>query len=518
MKLDLEAIERYTDMVVKSDAPDLGIPREACLVDGVIEPCVIVIFGATGDLTSRKLVPALYDLFISECLPENFLMVGAGRSIMNDAQFRERIGRSLTGSTTAQREAFSARLFYQPIDFDSEDSFVQLAAGLQALDREHKTGGNKLLYLAIPPSLYKSVVRMIGRAGLWKQGVAGHGWSRIVVEKPFGNDLETSIELNGALREYFAESQIFRIDHYLAKETVQNVLMFRFANTIFEPLWNRMFIDRVHITAVESLGVEKRAVYYEEAGVVRDMFQNHMMQLLAVTAMEPPARFQADMVRDETVKIFRSLRPLNLASLSETVVLGQYDSGVINGEEVPGYREERGVTRDSLTPTFAMMKVFVDNWRWQGVPFYLTSGKRLKEKLTEIIIHFKNVPHSLFQGTIGETISPNLLTLGIYPDEKINLTFQTKNPGARVCLRSVTMDFNYKQNYSGPELDAYEKAILDCMQGDQTLFWRQDAVELCWAFLTPLIQDCETCADRQDRLSPYAAGSWGPDLTRIWRQ
>ena len=372
--------------------------------------------------------------------------------------------------------------------------------------------------MAIPPSLYKSTAKILGKAGLSVEGEKENNWTRIVVEKPFGRDLGTAIDLDRSLHEHFQEHQIFRIDHYLAKETVQNVLMFRFANSIFEPIWNRRFIDHVSITAAESLGVEHRAGYYEQAGVLRDMFQNHMMQLLALTAMDPPSLFEADRVRDEKVKVYRTIRPFSTADLKDYLVLGQYGAGTIDGKRVPAYRDEPGINPESLVPTFAMMKVFLDNWRWQGVPFYLTSGKRLAKKLTEIVIQFKEIPHSMFRRTLGEHIFANQLILGIYPDEKISLTFQTKNPGARVCLRSVTMDFQYHQNYSGPVLDAYEKVLLDCMLGDHMLFWRQDGVELCWSFLTPILEECETCGDRSEMLLPYNSGSWGPQSVEILKR
>jgi glucose-6-phosphate 1-dehydrogenase len=286
--------------------------------------------------------------------------------------------------------------------------------------------------------------------------------------------------------------------------------MLRFANSLFEPIWNRRYVEYVAITAIEELGVEHRAGYYEQAGVLRDMFQNHMMQLLALTAMEPPSRFEAGHVRDEKVKVFRALRPFQVDRLNENLVLGQYAAGTVDGQAVRAYRNEPGVAADSLTPTFAMMKVNLDNWRWQGVPFYMTSGKRLDQKLTEIAIQFKSVPHSMFRHTLGETIPANRLVLGIYPEEKITLTFQTKNPGATVCLRTVTMDFNYKQDSSSPVLDAYARALIDCMLGDQMLFWRQDAVELCWKFLTPILDRCEFCDDQAELLHFYEAGGNGP--------
>ncbi len=516
MKPDLKEIDEYTETIIKSKAPDLKIPPEACVVDGEIEPCGIVIFGATGDLTSRKLAPALYDLFLSGGLPEHFFILGAARSELDDDKFRERIRNALAGSDLSRWDEFGRRLHYQRLHYDSLDSFRALARRLESVDKDHGTAWDTIFYLAIPPSLYEITARMLEKSGLSDERDGGRGWSRIVVEKPFGNDLETAIELNDALHQGFSEQQIFRIDHYLAKETVQNVMILRFANTIFEPLWNRMYVDRVYIRAIESLGVERRAAYYEEAGVLRDMFQNHMLQLLALSAMEPPARFEADPVRDEKVKVFHCLRPFDTDNSRENLVLGQYARGVINGEVMPGYRETSGVSPDSVTPTFATMRVFLDNWRWQGVPFFMTSGKALAEKRTEIVIHFKQVPHSMFKGTFGEAIHPNKLILGIYPDEKIDMTFQTKNPGAKVCLRSVTMDFNYLHNYTGPTLDAYQKVLLDCLLGDQMLFWRQDAVEQAWAFFTPLLQECETCSDRSSRLAFYPAGGSGPEPPRQW--
>ncbi len=518
MNIDREKIDAYTNTVVKSQAPDLQIPREACLVDGEVDPCAIVIFGATGDLTSRKLAPSLYNLYITGGMPENFVVLGAARSEMTHDQFRERIRNALSGSDLSRWEGFARNLYYQRIQFDSKDSYFDLAATLSKLDMDHNLRGNTIFYFAIPPSLYEPTAVMLGTAGLSVEGQNGSGWRRLVVEKPFGRDLQSAEDLDRTIEQHFAEQQVYRIDHYLAKETVQNILVLRFANAIFEPIWNRQYIDRVHITAAESLGVENRANYYEEAGVIRDMLQNHLMQLLALTAMEPPARFEANHVRDETCKVFRSLRPFERENIDKSLVLGQYGPGFIDGRKVSGYRAEPGVSPQSLTPTFGMMKVFVENWRWEGVPFYITSGKRLHEKRTEIVIHFKKVPHSLFRGVLGETITPNVMTLGVYPDETINLTFQTKNPGALFCLRSVRMDFNYADNYSGPELDAYEIALLDCMQGDQTLFWRQDAVELCWAFIDPILEECEDCDDRREQLKFYEAGSWGPHEALEWRE
>jgi glucose-6-phosphate 1-dehydrogenase len=495
-------------------APDLQVPFSACLLEGMPDPCTIVIVGASGDLTARKVIPALYKLYLSGGLPEPFLVVGCARTDMSDGAFRDRMKEAVLGSGNPDRQKwdlFSRSLHYRVIDYGDLSSFRALADSLRALDKGHGTRGNRITYLAIPPTLYRSTALMLGEAGLSAE--QEKGWSRLVVEKPFGRDLETAVELDRSLHEHFQEHQIFRIDHYLAKETVQNILMFRFANAIFEPVWNRRYIDHVSITAAETLGVEHRAGYYEQAGVLRDMFQNHMMQLLSLTAMDPPSRFEADRVRDEKVRVYRSLRPFPVGNLQESLVLGQYGAGTIGGKRVPAYRDEPGVSVNSPIPTFAMIKVFLDNWRWQGVPFYITSGKRLAEKITRITIRFKEVPHSMFRQVLGENITANRLILGIHPEEKITLTFQTKNPGARICLRSVTMDFQYDQNYTGPVLDAYEKVLLDCMLGDHMLFWRQDGVELCWSFLTPILRECEQCGGASNLLLPYDAGTWGPRAT-----
>ncbi len=518
--MNYEKEDGTLDTFVRTTAPDLGIPSESCLIEEAPDPCTIVIVGASGDLTERKIIPALFRLHVHGAMPDPFIIVGCARTELDDHSFREKMKEALKATEEFNPERwdnFAAFLHYRRIDYGDKVSFESLAESIYKLDNRHSTKGNRIFYLAIPPTLYKQVSKMLGEAGLSSEGKNRDPWSRIVVEKPFGRDLESAIDLDRTLHDHFQEHQIFRIDHYLAKETVQNILMFRFANSIFEPIWDRKYIDHVRITAAESLGVEHRAGYYEQAGVLRDMFQNHMMQLLAMTSMEPPSLFEADRIRDEKVKVYRALRPFPVSSLNDYLVLGQYDKGVIDGKEVPSYREESGVGSKSLTPTFAMMKVYLDNWRWQGIPFYLTSGKRLAKKLTEISVQFKGIPHSMFRGTLGERVVANRLVLGIYPDEKITLTFQTKNPGARVCLRSVTMDFNYRQNYAGPVLEAYEKVLLDCMLGDHMLFWREDGVELCWSFLTPILRECEACDDREERLLMYESGSWGPEIGSLYK-
>jgi glucose-6-phosphate 1-dehydrogenase len=500
-------------VLARADSSEMETDAHSCFVERSQDPCMVVLVGASGDLTGRKIIPALYDLYKNNALPENFCIVGCARTGMDDNEFRQRMKErqaKVLKNDEKKWGVFSQFLKYRRIDYNSQSSFERLAESLKELDSEYGTKGNRIFYFAIPPSLYETVATRLGETGLAKEGEDGNGWSRIVVEKPFGRDLESAVNLDRMLHEYFKEHQIFRIDHYLAKETVQNILIFRFANSIFEPIWNRGFIDFVHITAAETLGVEHRAGYYEQAGVLRDMFQNHMMQLLALTAMEAPSLFEANRVRDEKVKVYRALRPFPVEKLRNLLILGQYGEGIIEGEEVPAYRDETGVSPDSIVPTYAAMKIFIDNWRWQGVPFYLVSGKRLKKKLTEIVIQFKEVPHSMFRPTIGEHISENRLILGIYPDEKISLTFQTKSPSSKICLRNVTMDFNYHYNLKGQTQDAYETVLLDCMLGDQMLFWRQDGVELCWSFLTPILKECEMCGGSGEMLEFYESGGWGP--------
>lgn len=490
-----------------------------CDCVGELDPCAIVIFGASGDLAARKLIPALYRMFLSATLPDPISIVGCARTDYNHDTFRAFLRAACASDPKldmARWPEFAVKIHYSPLQYDSLPEFQGLAVLLDTLDLQNGTKGNRLFDLALPPSLYPIVATMIGEAGLAGQFEQGRGWSRIVIEKPFGRDLDSALALDQTLHQYFHEKQIFRIDHYLAKETVQNILTFRFANTIFEPIWNRGHVESVGIMAAEKLGVEHRAGYYEQSGVIRDMFQNHMLQLLSLIAMEPPSHFEAEPVRDEKIKLLRSIRPLHghKDTSHEPIVLGQYGPGIIDDQKVPGYRQESGIAPSSLIPTFAMLPVYVDNWRWQGVPFYLISGKRMARKETRIVIQFKDVPHSLFRDILGARVVANRLVLGIYPKESISLTFQTKNPGARMCMRSMTMDFRYEDFYTKPSLDAYEKVLLDCIQGDHMLFWRQDGIEHSWSLLTPLLNECENCQGSAQRLHRYAAGSWGPDAAR----
>ena len=486
--------------------------QQAC--PGSLSPCMFVVFGASGDLAMRKLFPALFHLFASGHLPERFAIVGTGRTPFESVRFREQVGRSLPGGETGAKsslEEFLRRVSYHALSYDKGEDYDGLAKLLESINASLDAEGNRLFYLAVPPQLSPVIAERLGESGLSRERSREHGWSRIVLEKPFGHDLESAMALNSLLHRHFEEHQIFRIDHYLAKETVQNVLMFRFANTIFEPVWNRNYVEYVSITASESLGIEKRAGYYERAGVLRDMFQNHMMQLLSLVAMDPPSRFEDEPVRDEKTKVFRSLRPFELQGEFADLVLGQYGPGSIGGKPVPGYREEEGVGPGSLTPTFAMLRSYIDNWRWQGVPFYLSSGKRLARKLTRIVIQFKAVPHAMFRHILEGAISSNRLVLGIHPDEGASLSFQAKQPGMHSVLRSVNMRFDYNQEGRGVIKDAYAKVLMDCLLGDQMLFWRQDAVRRCWAYLTPILDLCESCGDRREHLYFYPAGSWGPD-------
>jgi glucose-6-phosphate 1-dehydrogenase len=487
----------------------------SCAIEAPSDPCAIVVIGACGDLARRKLVHALFRLFENGGLPDPFLIVGLDLNQMDTQEYRGFIRESVQTLGKEKLiekdwDEFVSHLHFIGTNPEADSPYSEVADFLKNQFRDLHISANRLIYLAVPPTQYVKIIRDLGKAFLSEENQDFSGWSRVVIEKPFGRDLSSAHDLNRHIHEYFREDQTYRIDHYLAKETVQNMLMFRFANAIFEPIWNRRYIDHVQITAAETLGVEHRALYYEQAGVLRDMFQNHMLQLLALTAMEPPSLFEADRVRDEKVKVFRSLRPFPVERIDEHLVLGQYIAGTMAGQSVPGYREEPGVDAHSLTPTFAMAKVFIDNWRWQGVPFYLRSGKRMAKKISEIAIQFKQVPNLMFRNVLPETIHPNILVLRIQPNERITMTFQTKLPGAKVCLQPVTMDFHYSSVQEGTFLDAYEKVILDCLLGDHMLFVRQDAVEQCWAFLSPILGACETCKNRDEALHFYKSGSWGP--------
>jgi glucose-6-phosphate 1-dehydrogenase len=507
---------RDDNPIITPETTSETISSTTCTIESVSEPLTLVIFGATGDLSARKVFPAVYNLVRSKTMAQPLLILGVGRSDLSSFTFREKIRSSLASEqdmATDVWEVLAASISYVQLDYTSLKDYEHLKQTLQALDPGRTTHGNMLFYLAVPPTSYATIATHLGQVGLSREHMDGNGRIRLVVEKPFGRDLETARELDSTLHAWFKEHQIFRIDHYMAKETVQNVLMLRFANAIFEPIWNRSYIDHIEIIASETLGVEHRAGYYDQAGVLRDMFQNHMMMLLALCTMEPPSLFESERVRDERSKVYRALRPFPVDRIDEQLVLGQYTSGIVQDKPVSGYVDEPGVPGRSMTPTYAKMKVFIDNWRWQGVPVLLTSGKRMTEKRTEIAVQFKEVPCSMFHHLLGEHIAANRLILGIHPNECVDLTFQTKAPGTRICLRPVTMHFDYTQGYEGPLLDAYEKILLDCMLGDQTLFWRQDAVELCWSFLTPILKECD-CPEYRKKIHAYPAGTNGPQEAR----
>lgn len=480
---------------------------ESCSIE-IPKPFLLVIFGASGDLSRKKLFPALYRLDRDGLLPRSSCILGTARTAMEQTAFRELIRRSVEEAMGRDFDgkawdAFSARLYYHAGAYDDPVSYTGMKGVMKTLELGHQTRANRIFYLAVPPAVYEPIIANLGSSGLSKEE---GGFTHVAIEKPIGSDLESARQLNTVLRAAFLERQLYRMDHYLAKETVQNILMFRFANAIFEPLWNRRYIDHVQITVAESIGIENRAGYYEKAGILRDMFQNHIFQLLALTAMEPPSVFEAERVRDEKVKVFRSIRPFPLNRLQDCLVLGQYEKGPANGNEVVAYRQEKGVSPGSRTPTYAALKVYIDNWRWNGVPFYLRSGKRLSHKKAEISIRYKDVPHLMFSRSIKEAFEPNTLVIRIQPDEGIDITFQAKNPGTRLCLSPVNMDFSYRKFVA---LTDYERILLDCMQGDQMLFVRDDGVEQTWSLLTPLIEEIEA-GPSGPLLQPYASGTEGP--------
>jgi glucose-6-phosphate 1-dehydrogenase len=480
------------------------------------DPCAIVIFGASGDLASRKLIPALYDLSVHSCLAPRFKIVGFARTPWTDEAFRNTVGDAarrmsqLGGVDDEKWREFSQHLTYVSGEYHHPEAFQRLAARLEALDRERGLGGNRLFYLATPPAIYPLVIEQLGRAGLAKHP-QGKAWVRIIIEKPFGRDLESAKKLNEMVLRVFDESQVYRIDHYLGKETVQNLLVFRFGNGIFEPLWNRNYVDHVQITAAEELGVERRAAFYETIGAARDMIQSHVLQLTSLVAMEPPATFDATAVRNEKIKVLQSIRPYSPEAVSRFIVRGQYGPGTIEGAAVPGYRREPGVQPDSMTETFVAAKLSIDNWRWAGVPFYLRTGKRLPRRVTEIAIQFHRAPHVVFG---GRDVEPNWLVLNIQPDEGISISFGAKLPGAEMQIRSVTMDFSYRATFGPGSRSAYATLLNDCLRGDATLFDRADSVEAAWALVDPILKTWQEAASLKAAganvsLPVYAAGTWG---------
>jgi glucose-6-phosphate 1-dehydrogenase len=507
---------------------DLNPLREGLRLERVPDPSTLVLFGATGDLAHRKVIPALYQLWRTNLLPHEFVILAIGRRPYSDDSLRqefrasaEKYSRVLPLDEAAWR-SFASRIRYQRMDFDDSAGYDELVTTLEAIDKEQNAPGHHLYYLATQPSAFAEIVAQLGRVGLDHEHHEG-GWRRIVIEKPFGHDLQSAIRLNREVGKVFRESQVYRIDHYLGKETVRNLLVFRFGNGIFEPIWNRRHIDHIQITVAESIGVENRGSFYEETGASRDFLQNHLLQLMSLVAMEPPATFEADALRDEKVKVVRAIAELSPDRIRTDVVRGQYGPGWVSGKPVVAYREEPEVNPKSETETFVAARFEVDDWRWSGVPFYLRTGKRLPKRASEIAIQFKEVPHRLFRDSSSEP-DPNLLAIRIQPDEGIMLRFGAKVPGLGIDVRSVTMDFTYGSAFTVDSPDAYETLILDALLGDASLFTRADEVEGAWARVTPII---DTWADEDAPDFPnYEAGSWGPEAAdellaregRKWRR
>ena len=473
--------------------------------------CAMVIFGASGDLTKRKLLPSLYHLAKKELLPEDFALVGLAIDDIDKEKYCELVRSDLQEFGGAPPNCkfcdwLLARLYYLRGDFQQPDTFTRLRELLATVDKEHETAGNYLYYLATSPTLFGDVVQHLGAAGLAEES-DGH-WRRVVIEKPFGRDLESAKALNREIGKVLAERQIYRIDHYLGKETVQNILIFRFSNGIFEPIWNRRYIDHVQITVAETLGVEKRGGYYDHAGALRDMVPNHIFQLVTLTSMEPPISFHADAVRDEQSKILRALQPPTPEDVLTRAVRGQYGEGHVDGQPVPAYRHEPDVGPESATETFVALKLSIDNWRWADVPFYIRTGKRLGERVSEVAIQFRRAPFVLFRDTPVEKLTPNQLVLHIQPDEGISLRFGAKIPGIQVDIGAVNMDFRYQDYFGNEPSTGYERLLYDCMTGDATLFQRADMVEAGWSVVQPVLDVWKALPPRN--FPNYAAGSWGP--------
>ncbi len=474
-----------------------------------VPECVVVIFGANGDLTKRKLMPALYRLAYDRRLSAGFAVVGISRTPLSDDDFRSKMLDAIKEFSEDTKfdenvwRGFAQGLFYVAGDIGDDALYGTLAAKLGEIGGARHTGGNILFYLSIQPSQYATAALGIGKAGLGK----GDGWRRLIVEKPFGHDLASARELSHRLHEVFPESEVYRIDHYLGKETVQNILAFRFGNGIFEPLWNRRYVNHVQITAAESIGVEGRGAYYQEVGALADMIQNHLLQVMATIAMEPSASFRATSVRDERSKLLRSIKPMNPCQISENAVAGQYGPARVGGQDLPGFRQEPGVKPDARTDTFAAVTFFVENWRWAGVPFYVRTGKRLPKRVTEIAIQFNQAPLAMFEDEDGGGTAPNLLIVRIQPEEGISLKFLSKRPGSGMTLRPVSMDFNYGSSFGERSPSAYETLLLDAIVGDPTLYTRQDMVEASWVVVQPIQ---EVWRNTKFDFPNYAAGSWGP--------
>jgi glucose-6-phosphate 1-dehydrogenase len=473
------------------------------------EPFSLVIFGASGDLAHRKLIPALWSLYAARTLPEPFMIIGTGRTEMTDDAFRSKMKDGVKQFARLKMPndnvwtRFASSLFYVPGDPTGPELYARLRETLEDAERRHGGPGNRLYYLSTPPSLYADITVQLGKAGL---AAEEHGWTRIIIEKPFGHDVRSAQELNELVTSVFKEEQVYRIDHYLGKETVQNVLALRFANGIFEPLWNRNHVAEVQFTVAETVGVEGRGGYYEESGALRDMIQNHLLQVMCLVAMEPPVTFEAQAVRDEKSKVMQAVRPIDPASVDASALRAQYGPGFINNRQVPGYRQEKGVKPESATETYAALRLEIDNWRWAGVPFYLQTGKRMATRVSEIVIRFRRTPHMIFRrGDVS--VEPNLLVIRIQPDEGISLIVEAKEPGPDLKISPVTLDFKYHEVFGGEPPEAYERLLLDAIHGDPTLYSRGDWIEQAWRLTQPVL---DHWARTPGPLPQYEAGSWGP--------
>jgi glucose-6-phosphate 1-dehydrogenase len=484
--------------------------RSSSIYGTTAEPCTVILFGASGDLAKRKVIPAMYDLAQHNSLGERYAIIGFARTPMTDESFRATIGEAAKTISEvgpidpAKWNDFSSNLYYSAGEYGDLNSYARLAKRLAEIDAEKKLGGNRLFYLSTPPEVYPDIVEQLGRAGLARP-TNPNSWVRIIIEKPFGRDLASARELNKIVLNVFEEKQVYRIDHYLGKDTVQNLLVLRFGNGIFEPLWNRNYVDHVQITAAETLGVERRGGFYETAGALRDMIQSHVLQLTSLTAVEPPASFDATAVRNEKLKVLQSIRPYDLEMVAQSVVRGQYAPGTVNAKKVAGYRDEPGVNPNSRAETFVAMRVLIDNWRWAGVPFYLRTGKRLAKRTTEIMIQFRCAPHIVFR---EREVEPNRLVLNIQPDEGISVSFGAKRPGTEMSIGNVTMNFSYREAFGGASRSAYATLVNDCLRGDATLFDRGDSVEAAWSLVDPILDVWG--AARTATVPIYASGTWGP--------
>ena len=517
MPIPLESPQARTPTPLETKSAESAAP-DPMLIEHPIPPCCLVIFGATGDLTHRKLIPALFSLETQNLLPDHFKIVGFARRDYSDHSFRDELQSSLQEFAAdlwkdfqPTWQKFARRIVFHRSDFDNAAGFSWLKERLDKFDQTDGTLGNRLYYLATPPTTYTTVIQQLGKAGLVKarEGQDSVGFTRIIVEKPFGSDLDSARALNIELKQVFDEEQIYRIDHYLGKETVQNMFVFRFANLLFEPLWNSKYIDNVQVTVAETVGVEQRAGYFDHAGELRDMVQSHALQMLALIAMEPPNTLSASDIRDEKAKVLRAIKPILGDDCDKCVVRGQYGAGQINGKEVPAYRDEPNVPKESVADSFVALKLEIQNWRWAGVPFYVRAGKRLPERVTELNITFKALPTVLVETADRKPEEPNVITIRVQPNEGISMRLGAKPPGQKTVVQPVDMNFTYGTSFGQRIHDAYERLIMDALLGDPSLFTRDDEVEAEWRLITPVLKNW---AEHQPpALANYAAGSWGPD-------